>query len=131
MIDNFRRFQVGPDPFGRTWDVQFRWQQNGISIRHADTVDVKFHLFRNGGEMEERVLALPHPDLLALCAKLHRPLTDALLLKIAAVHLREMILTDKDMDKELVTLTPEEMERHAHALQESETTVSQPFFLPR
>ncbi len=42
MPDNFRRFQAGPDPFGRVWEVEFRWLQTGISIRHADTVDVKF-----------------------------------------------------------------------------------------
>jgi hypothetical protein len=42
MADNSRRFEAGPDPFGRTWQVEFRWLQTGISIRHADTVDVKF-----------------------------------------------------------------------------------------
>jgi hypothetical protein len=123
MIENFRRFQAGPDPFGRTWDVQFRWQQNGISIRHADTIDVKFHLSKDG-VTEERVLALPHPDLLALCAEVHRPITDAFVLKLAALHVREMILTDKDLDKQLVTLTREDLDRHARTLEESETTVS-------
>jgi hypothetical protein len=42
MNDQSRLFEAGPDPFGRTWKVQFRWLQTGISIRHADTVDVKF-----------------------------------------------------------------------------------------
>lgn len=124
MIENFRRFQAGPDPFGRTWDLQFRWHQNGISIRHADTVDVKFHIFPNNGDMEERVIALPHPDLVALCAKLQRPLTDGLVLRLAALHLREMILTDKDMDKQLVTVTLEDMGRHARVLDQMTATVS-------
>ena len=55
MLDNFRRFQAGPDPFGRTWEVEYRWLQTGISIRHADTVDVKFILWIAGpnGEQQE------------------------------------------------------------------------------
>src|SRR3954454_24265112 len=124
MIENFRRFQDGPDPFGRTWNVEFRWQQNGISIRHADTVDVKFHIYVNAGDLEERVIALSHPDLVALCAKLHKPLTDALVMKLAALHLREMIVSDKDMEKQLVTVTLEDLQRHSRELDELATVVS-------
>jgi hypothetical protein len=72
MMENFRRFEVGPDPFDRNWIVEFRWLQTGISIRHADTVDVKFQLI-SGEEVQEKVIALPHPDLLALSRKLGRP----------------------------------------------------------
>ena len=41
---NFRQFEVGPDPFGRKWQVLFKWMQTAISLRHSDTVDVKFVL---------------------------------------------------------------------------------------
>jgi len=123
MIESFRRFEAGPDPFGRTWKVEFRWQQNAISIRHADTVDVKFHLFQGNG-LQEKVIAVPHPDLLAVGGRMHRQLTDAWVMKIAALHLREMILTDKDMDKDLVTLTATDIERQAKALDQLATTVS-------
>ena len=34
---------------------------DGISIRHADTVDVKFVLWTEGEEKQEKVIALPHP----------------------------------------------------------------------
>lgn len=123
MMENFRRFQVGPDPFDRTWDVEFRWQQNGISIRHADTVDVKYHLFREGDrDAEEKVIALSHPDLVKLCVSLNRALTDALVMKLAALHLREMILSDMDMDKRLVTVTLEDMQRHARTLDQFATS---------
>jgi hypothetical protein len=44
MIPNLRSFDAGPVPFGRTWHVEFRWLQTGISIRPADTVDVKFEV---------------------------------------------------------------------------------------
>lgn len=115
MIDNFRRFEVGPDPFGRRWTVEYRWIQNGISIRHSDTVDVKFQLFR-GEEIEEKVIALPHPALLEVGRKLNRPLTDPWCMKLAALHLREMIETDRDMEKILVTPSLSDLERHAAAL---------------
>ena len=45
---NYRMFEAGPDPFGRHWQVEFRWLQTGISIRHADTVDVKFEAAPQG-----------------------------------------------------------------------------------
>src|ERR1700704_7030 len=69
MPENLRRFEAGPDPFGRTWEVEFRWLQTGISIRHADTVDVKFILWTEGEEKQEKIIALPHPLLLSLAAK--------------------------------------------------------------
>ncbi len=62
-----RRFQVA-DPFGRTWDVEFRWQQNAISIRHADAVDCKYYI-SCGDEKRELVVALRHPDLLRVAAE--------------------------------------------------------------
>jgi hypothetical protein len=113
MSDNLRRFEAGPDPFGRTWQVEFRWLQTGISIRHADTVDVKFVIWAQGEEMQERVIALKHPDLLALSQQTGHPLTDAWCLKLAAAHLREMIETGEDLEKTLVTLSAADLARAA------------------
>ena len=115
MTENYRRFEVGPDPFGRNWIVEFRWLQTGISIRHADTVDVKFQLIC-GEDVQEKVIALPHPDLLELSKQTGRPLTDPWCMKLAALHLRHMIETDEDMEKTLVTVSLEDMMRHAEAL---------------
>ncbi len=109
MSDQSRRFQAGPDPFGRMWNVQFRWLQTGISIRHADTVDVKFFLTSDGGEPEEKVIALPHQALLQLTSSRGRKLSDPYCLRLAAAHLRHMIETSEDMEKTLVTLNPEEL----------------------
>jgi hypothetical protein len=106
----YRLFKAGPDPFGRMWTVQFRWLQNGITIRHADTVDVKFFVTPDGGETEEKVIALPHPLLLEFTGKHGLKLTDPLCMRLAASHLRRMIETTEDMDKTLVTLEPEELE---------------------
>ena len=66
--------------------------------------------------MEEKVIALPHPDLLAVSKEQNRPLTDPWCMKLAALHLREMIETDHDMDKEIVTLTAEDLRRQAAKL---------------
>jgi hypothetical protein len=116
MLDNFRDFTVGPDPFGRIWQVYFRWLQTGISIRHADTVDVKFGVATESVPSEERVIALPHPLLLALSKEMDHPLTDTWCLKLAALHLKHMLETGEDMEKTLVTLQPAELEAYAREL---------------
>jgi hypothetical protein len=117
MADNFRRFQSAADPFGRVWDVEFRWLQTAISIRHADTVDVKFNVWTTDEPKQERVVAINHPDLLKLSAKTGHPLTDPWCLKLAALHLKRMIETDEDMEKTLVTVPFPELEKHAAALE--------------
>ena len=116
MLENFREFQTGPDPFGRTWQVHLKWLQTGISIRHADTVDVKFAAAPDGERFEERIIALPHPVLLVVSEKVGHPLTDAWCLKIAALHLKHMIESGEDMDKTLVTPAPADIDRHARQL---------------
>lgn len=118
MIGNYRRFEV-TDPFDRTWIVEYRWLQNAISIRHADTIDVKFFLIR-GEDVEEKVIALPHPDLLELCRKQDRPLTDPWCMKLAALHLRDMIATDRDMDKQIVTPDSADLQRYAAIVDQPE-----------
>jgi hypothetical protein len=117
MIENFRRFEAGPDPFGRVWQIEFRWLQNAITIRHSDSVDVKFSLYQ-GEDRYEKVVSLYHPDLLALSAKANRPLTDPWCMKLAALHLQHMIETDKDMDKTLVSPSFAELERCNSVLDE-------------
>ena len=116
MADQSRLFQAGPDPFGRMWKVQFRWLQTGITIRHADTVDVKFFVTPDGGETEEKVVALPHSELLALCLRRGRMLSDPFCLRLAAVHIRHMIETSEDMDKTLVTLQRQELSAYDEQL---------------
>lgn len=119
MLQNFREFQAGPDPFGRTWHVHFSWLQTGISIRHADTVDVKFAAAPEGEQFEERVIALPHPVLLVVSDNVGHPLTDAWCLKIAALHLKHMIESGEDFEKTLVTPLPEEIDGYARQLQDA------------
>ena len=116
MQEHFRQFDVGPDPFGRTWKVSFRWLQVGISIRHADTIDVKFILQPNDGPEEEKVIALPHAALLDVARRRHRVLTDAWCMKLASLHIRRMISTAEDMEKTVVTLSAAEIEERDREL---------------
>lgn len=117
MIDNPRKFTAGPDPFGRKWQVVFRWQQNGISIRHADTIDNKFELTADDGTVMEKVVAINHIDALAVAKKLGREVSDSWLMRIAAEHVASMIETWEDAEPVLVTLAMEQVEAHAAKLQ--------------
>ena len=56
------RYQEG-FPFGRTFQVSLKWLQTAISLRHSDTVDVKFILESEGGR-EEKTIALEYEALL-------------------------------------------------------------------
>jgi hypothetical protein len=115
MSDPSRLFEAGPDPFGRMWKVQFRWLQTGISIRHADTVDVKFLVSPQNGESVEKVVALPHAALLQMTASRGLKLSDPLCMRLAATHIKHMIETAEDMDKTLVTLTAGELDAYEKA----------------
>ena len=121
MVENIRRFQAGPDPFGRTWEVEFRWLQTGISIRHADTVDVKFVVWTEGPqdkeEKQEKVIALPHPLLLTLSTETGHALTDPWCIRLAARHLKYMIESGEDLEKTLITLSLPALQRAAGNLQ--------------
>lgn len=122
MLDNFRRFQAGPDPFGRTWEVEYRWLQTGISIRHADTVDVKFIVWVKGTdgareEQAERIVAMPHPALLQLSQEAGHPVTDPWCARLAARHLAHSIESGEDMEKTLITAALPALRRAAGILQ--------------
>jgi hypothetical protein len=117
MPENYRRFQAGPDPFGRRWEVEFRWQQTGISIRHADTVDVKFQMWTEGEPHQEKVIALPHPGLLELSRETGHTLTDAWCLRLAGAHLAAMIASGEDLEKTLVTLSLADLRSASGSLQ--------------
>jgi hypothetical protein len=120
-VQNFREFEAGPDPFKRTWNVQFKWLQTAISLRHSDTVDVKFVL-RHGDARVEKTIAMPHAELVALSNKTGRPMTDAWCSRLAAVHLKRMVETGEDLEKDLVTLPPEELAEHDAELQQATQT---------
>jgi hypothetical protein len=107
-MESFRQFSAGPDPFGRTWQVRFKWLQTAISLRHSDTVDVKF-ILHHDGEWAEKTIAMPHKDLLALSRATSQPMTDPWCARLAVVHLKHMVETGEDLEKHLVTLSAEQL----------------------
>jgi len=113
---NFREFEAGPDPFGRKFQVWFKWLQTAISIRHADTVDVKFILVDENGGRNEKTVALPHADLLAVSHQTGRKMDDAWCARVAAMHLLRLVETGEDMEKELVTVPRMDLLRYAEEL---------------
>jgi len=114
MIENFREFEAGPDPFGVTWKVRFGWQQTAISIRHSDSVDVKF--FLSDGEETEKIIALMHPDLLRLSQEEGHPLTDPWCMKLAALHLKHVVESGEDIDKTIITPAYPKLKQYAAVL---------------
>jgi hypothetical protein len=113
---NFREFEAGPDPFGRKFQVLFMWMQTAISLRHADTVDVKFLLIDENGARTQKTIALPHADLLRVSRESKRTMDDAWCSRIAAMHLQHLVETGEDMEKDLVTVIPPDLKRYAETV---------------
>ncbi len=110
---NFREFEAGPDPFGHKYQVFLKWLQTAISTRHSDTVDVKFALVDADGKRTEKTIALPHADLLRVSRETGRSMDDPWCTRIAALHLLYLIETGEDMEKDIVTVSPADLKRHA------------------
>jgi hypothetical protein len=122
-MQNFRQFEAGPDPFGRTWKIEFKWMQTAISLRHSDTVDVKFVL-HDEDTRAEKTIAMMHLDLLQLSKETGRPMTDAWCSRMAALHLQHLIETGEDMEKDLITVSPEELAAYDARLQSASKTAA-------
>jgi hypothetical protein len=117
---NYREFQAGPDPFGRMFQVYFKWLQTAISIRHSDTVDVKFVLVDESGGTTEKTIALQHADLRRLSTETGRKLDDPWCARMADLHLQHLVSTGEDMEKSLVTVSYADLERYAAELKREE-----------
>jgi hypothetical protein len=122
---NFREFEAGPDPFGRKFNVLLKWMQTAISIRHADTMDVKFVLIDDDGVRTMKTIALPHAILRRISEETKRPMDDAWCGRIAAMHLQYLVSTGEDMEKDLVTLTYPEVAGYASTIGTSEKAAVQ------
>ena len=116
---NFRQFDAGPDPFGRSYRVLFKWMQTAIALRHSDTVDVKFVL-ESEGAASEKTVAMDHAALVALAGKTGREMTDAWCSRLAAMHLARIITTGDDLEKDLVDVAPAQLAEYAMELEREE-----------
>ncbi|MGB9457197.1 MAG: hypothetical protein WCB12_14210 [Bryobacteraceae bacterium] len=121
---NFRQFEAGPDPFGRKFQVWFKWLQTAISIRGADTVDVKFVLENEHAGSFQKTIALPHADLLALSRETGRRMDDPWCSRLAALHLIRLVETGEDMEKDIVTVAPAALMQYARELARQEASAA-------
>lgn len=108
-MENFRDFSAGTDPFGRTWHAQFKYLQTGISIRHSDSVDVRYVL-DNGEEQIQKTVVIQNADIRAWSARTGRPVSDAWCSRIAAYKLRYAIESAEDLEKDYLPVTAQEIE---------------------
>src|SRR3982751_143591 len=115
-MHNYREFEAGPDPFGRKYHVLFKWLQTAISIRHSDTVDVKFVLVDESGAKTEKTIALMHPDLRRIVAETGRKMDDPWCARLAARHLVYLISTGEDLEKDLITVNYADLRRYVEEL---------------
>jgi hypothetical protein len=119
-MQNFRQFEAGPDPFGRKFQVLFKWMQTAISLRHADTVDVKFILVDENGGRTEKTIALPLADLLRVAKEAGRQMDDPWCSRLGAMHLQRLVETGEDMEKDLVTVSAADLKNYAASLADAE-----------
>jgi len=123
-MQSFRQFEAGPDPFGKKFQVMFKWLQTAISIRHADTVDVKFVLVDDAGGRVEKTIALPHADVQKISRDAGRLMDDPWCARIAEMHLLHLITTGEDMEKDIVTVGPADLKQYADEIARTEKTES-------
>src|SRR5262245_54081893 len=121
---NFRQFEAGPDPFGRQFQVYFKWLQTAISIRHLDTVDVEFILDDEAGGKTYKTLKLTYTELHSLSRETGREMDDPWCARLAAEHLVYLINTGEDIEKALVTVGPADLKRHAAKLAREEQALA-------
>ena len=119
LMENFRDFQVGPDPFGRTWHGLFKYLQTGISIRHSDSIDVRF-LLSSGEERMQKTVVIQHADMRSYAERTGRKVSDTWCSRLAVLKLRHAIETAEDMEKDYLSVTPAEIALHDAAIQKWE-----------
>ena len=118
-MENFRDFQAGPDPFGRTWRALFKYLQTGISIRHSDTVDVGYVL-ENAGESIRKTVVLHHAEVRAYSQRSGRLISDTWCSRVAAHKLLHVVSSADDLEKDYLAVTPKELEEYDSAIQKWE-----------
>jgi hypothetical protein len=110
QLKNFRDFEAGPDPFGRKWHVLFKFLQTAISIRHSDSVDVRF-ILSSGDETVGKTVVMRNADLRAWAnAGSGRIISDTWCSRVAMCKIRNSIETAEDLEKDYLVVTPKELD---------------------
>ncbi len=114
-MQSFREFDAGPDPFGRTWHVLFKWLQTAISLRHSNSVDVKYML-TSGEESLEKTVSMSLPQLVELAKRGSTKVNDPWCSRLAMQHLRYLVESGEDMEKSLVTPSKDQLASYQSVL---------------
>jgi hypothetical protein len=96
---NYREFKAQSTLTGQDYQCRFVYLQTAISLRHSDTVDVKFRV--NG---EGVVVALPHTAWGEYQERTSKALTDERAARVAAGILKESL--ERGEAVELLDLNP-------------------------
>jgi hypothetical protein len=83
-------------------------------------VDVKFILVDENGGRTEKTIALPLADLLRVAKEIGRQMDDAWCSRLGAMHLRHLVETGEDMEKDLVTVSAADLKNYAASLADAE-----------
>ncbi len=120
LMENFRDFNAGPDPFGRTWHAMFKYLQVGISIRHSDSIDVCYVL-DNGEERLQKIIVIQHADLREYSKRTGRKISDTWCSRLAMLRLQHSIETAEDLEKDYIGITANEIAEFDAKIQQWET----------
>ena len=90
------------------WQVRFKWLQTAISLRHSDSVDVKF-ILSDGTSESQKTISMQHRHLLDLAKNAGVTMTDPWCARLAMLHLKYLIESGEDMEKDLVSVSPSEL----------------------
>jgi hypothetical protein len=110
-MQNFRDFEVCPDPFGQNWHAQFKYLQTAISIRHSDSVDVRY-ILESGSERMQKTVVIQNADIRAYAKRTGRAVSDPWCSRIAMCKLKQVIETAEDIDKDYIQVTAAEIEEY-------------------
>lgn len=111
---NYEDFAVSSSLDGTNYHCRFHTLTTGISPRHSDTVDVKFLV--NGRGV---VIALPHAALAEHRRRTGRSLTDADVIQLAGLCLKELLDKGEWTEEPLVTVSLQETLERAETLHAS------------
>ncbi|HXE75789.1 MAG TPA: hypothetical protein VNN18_09160 [Candidatus Xenobia bacterium] len=111
MSEMVAPFTVRARLTGGEYQIRFSHLWSAIATRHSDTMDCKFLV--NGRGL---IVALPHPALVEFRRRAGRSLFDLEVAQIAAACLREYLEADNDPQITFLTVTSEDVLRHATQL---------------
>ena len=110
----YEEFSASTPAGGKTYRCRFHTLMTGISLRHSDTVDVKFLVDGKGV-----VIALPHIVFAEHHRRTGRALTDAMAIQMAGLFLKELLEKGETVQEPLLTPAPKraiELARQAELL---------------